>query len=225
MKKILAILLGLSMLLSLCACGVKPDPKPDADSSKPSVSESSPEAEAESSQEPAEESDAESAELKEGQEGEGPVTLDTVFFTVTIPEGMKYEIASYSVDESANPRGVIRIYFGKGNTSGGTFIVDTVRMIKSLSDAADECLRTKNLDTYKEGKYEMKDEISYGDTTYQALDTSTEYSAHSYLVSYYSREADGVDIYVEIETKTDGYGSLPMDDPLVAEMLNSIIYK
>ena len=162
------------------------------------------------------------AELQSGDSGEGEKTLDSDFCTVTIPEGFKYKVESYYHDEDA--LGSIKIDFGKKGTTEGRLEVSTTRMIKSLDDAVEECIRVRNLDTYKEGKSEIGEEVTYGDTTYKVVKMSHEYGAETCLVSYYKR-ADGKDIYVEIKTTQNDFDKLPIDDPLVQELAKSAVYK
>ena len=163
-----------------------------------------------------------SAELKEGDSGEGEKTLDSAFCTVTIPEGLQYKINFYNHDEDA--LGTIEIDFGKKYTIEGKLEVSTTRMISSLDDAVQECIRVRNLDTYKEGKSEIGEEVTYGDTTYKVVNMSHENGAETCLVSYYKR-ADGKDIYVEIKTNQADPFKLPVDDPLVQELAKSAVYK
>lgn len=216
MKKLAAILLALVMTASLAAC--------DGSSESSGTKETS--AQSSASETKAEETTVEettaSAELKEGDSGEGEKTLDSAFCTVTIPEGLQYEIYFYNHDEDA--LGTIEIDFGKKYTIEGKLEVSTTRMISSLDDAVEECIRVRNLDTYKEGKFEIGEEVTYGDTTYKVVNMSHEHGAETCLVSYYKR-ADGKDIYVEIKTNQDDNFKLPVDDPLVQELAKSAVYK
>lgn len=216
MKKLTAILLALVMTASLVAC--------NGSSESSGTKETS--AQSSASETKAEETTVEettaSAELKEGDSGEGEKTLDSAFCTVTIPEGLQYEIYFYNHDEDA--LGTIEIDFGKKYTIEGRLEVSTTRMISSLDDAVEECIRVRNLDTYKEGKSEIGEEVTYGDTTYKVVNMSHEHGAETCLVSYYKR-ADGKDIYVEIKTNQDDNFKLPVDDPLVQELAKSAVYK
>lgn len=216
MKKLTAILLALVMTASLVAC--------NGSSESSGTKETS--AQSSASETKAEETTVEettaSAELREGDSGEGEKTLDSAFCTVTIPEGLQYEINFYNHDEDA--LGTIEIDFGKKYTIEGKLEVSTTRMISSLDDAVEECIRVRNLDTYKEGKSEIGEEVTYGDTTYKVVNMSHEHGAETCLVSYYKR-ADGKDIYVEIKTNQDDNFKLPVDDPLVQELAKSAVYK
>ena len=216
MKKLTAILLALVMTASLVAC--------NGSSESSGTKETS--AQSSASETKAEETTVEettaSAELKEGDSGEGEKTLDSAFCTVTIPEGLQYKINSYYHDEGA--LGSIKIDFGKKGTTEGRLEVSTTRMISSLDDAVEECIRVRNLDTYKEGKSEIGEEVTYGNTTYKEVKMSHEYGAETCLVSYYKR-ADGKDIYVEIKTTQNDFDKLPIDDPLVQELAKSAVYK
>ncbi|MGN0450233.1 MAG: hypothetical protein ACI4G0_07780 [Ruminococcus sp.] len=214
MKKIAAILLALVMTASLAACG--------GSGESSGTKETSNQSSASSTSEVKQEETTASAELQEGDSGEGEKTLDSDFCTVTIPEGLQYKINAYYHDEDA--LGTIKIDFGKKGTTEGKLEVSTTRMISSLDDAVNECIRVRNLDTYKEGKSEIGEEVTYGDTTYKEVKMSHDYGAETCLVSYYKR-ADGKDIYVEIKTTQNDFDKLPIDDPLVQELAKSAVYK
>lgn len=216
MKKLVAFIMAAMLCVSLASCGGSTDTETTAPQSSAESSEVN------SEETTAASSSAESAELKEGDSGEGEKTLDSDFCTVTIPEGLQYKINSYYHDEGA--LGSIKIDFGKKGTTEGRLEVSTTRMISSLDDAVNECIRVRNLDTYKEGKSEIGEEVTYGDTTYKEVKMSHEYGAETCLVSYYKR-ADGKNIYVEIKTTQNDFDKLPIDDPLVQELAKSAVYK
>lgn len=207
------------MTASLAACGGSGESSDTKETSAQSSASATSEAKAEETT--VEETTA-SAELQEGDSGEGEKTLDSDFCTVTIPEGLQYEVDTYYHDEDA--LGTIKIDFGKNGTSEGRLEVSTTRMISSLDDAVNECIRVRNLDTYKEGKSEIGEEVTYGDTTYKEVKMSHDYGAETCLVSYYKR-ADGKNIYVEIKTNQADSFKLPVDDPLVQELAKSAVYK
>ena len=216
MKKLVAFIMAAMLCVSLASCGGSTDTETTAPQSSAESSEVN------SEETTAASSSAESAELKEGDSGEGEKTLDSDFCTVTIPEGLQYKINSYYHDEGA--LGSIKIDFGKKGTTEGRLEVSTTRMISSLDDAVNECIRVRNLDTYKEGKSEIGEEVTYGDTTYKEVKMSHDYGAETCLVSYYKR-ADGKNIYVEIKTTQNDFDKLPIDDPLVQELAKSAVYK
>ena len=216
MKKLVAFIMAAMLCVSLASCGGSTDTETTAPQSSAESSEVN------SEETTAASSSAESAELKEGDSGEGEKTLDSDFCTVTIPEGLQYKINSYYHDEGA--LGSIKIDFGKKGTTEGRLEVSTTRMISSLDDAVNECIRVRNLDTYKEGKFEIGEEVTYGDITYKEVKMSHEYGAETCLVSYYKR-ADGKNIYVEIKTTQNDFDKLPIDDPLVQELAKSAVYK
>lgn len=219
MKKLSVILLALIMSASLAAC----DGSSESSGTKETSAQSSASATSEvKAEETTVEETTASAELQEGDSGEGEKTLDSDYCTVTIPEGLQYKVNSYYHDENA--LGSISINFGKKSTIEGRLEVSTTRMISSLDDAVEECIRVRNLDTYEEGKSEIGEEVTYGDTTYKVVKMSHEYGAETCLVSYYKR-ADGKNIYVEIKTTQNDFDKLPIDDPLVQELAKSAVYK
>lgn len=215
MKKLAAVILALVMTASLAACSNGGGSGTEETLTPASAIESTNE------ETTAPESTA-AAELQSGDSGEGEKTLDSDFCTVTIPEGLQYKVNSYYHDEDA--LGSIKIDFGKNGTTEGRLEVSTTRIISSLDDAVNECIRVRNLDTYEEGKSEIGEEVTYGDTTYKVVKMSHEYGAETCLVSYYKR-ADGKDIYVEIKTTQNDFDKLPIDDPLVQELAKSAVYK
>ncbi len=218
MKKLAAILLALILMASLAACGEGEISNPKETSSQSSASTIS----AVNFESTTAEETTVSAELQKGDSGEGKKTLESVFCNVTIPQGLKYEVYFYNYSDDNT--GTIQIDFGKSSTMEGRLEVSTTRMISSLDDAANECIRVRNLNSYDEGKSEIGEEKTFNNTTYKEVNISTEYGAETCLVSYYKR-ADGNDIYVEIKTKQDNFNKLEIDDPLVEELLNSVIYK
>ncbi len=138
--------------------------------------------------------------------------------------GWGIAIVAMSIISNVFTLGTIQIDFGKNSAIVGRLEVSTTRMISSLDDAVNECIRVRNLDTYKEGKSEIGEEVTYGDTTYKLVNMSHENGAESCLVSYYKR-ADGKDIYVEIRIKQLDIDKLTIDDPLVQELAESAVYK
>ena len=164
--------------------------------------------------------------LESGMEGVGEKTFDTPFFTMTVPKDVKYELYTYLVTEDDN-RGTIQIDFGPDSTLQARLHVSTTRMISSLDDAHDECLRVQNLDTYEEGRYEDMDNLTFGGVTYKVIHVTTEWSDEIFLVTYFKRAADGVDFYVECKLDQDGFGYdavLPSADFVTAAM-NSVVFK
>lgn len=163
-----------------------------------------------------------SGELKKGDSGEGEQKLESIFCDLTIPKGLKYNI--YFYDHTEENTGTIQIDFGKSSTMEGRLEVSTTRVISTLDDAVKECIRVRNLDSYKEGKSKIGGEKTFNNTTYKQVNISTENGNSTYLVSYYKR-ADGEDMYVELKTVQDKFDNLEIDDPLVEKLLNSIVYK
>ena len=222
MKRFTAILLTLILAASITACSGGSSSTGSSSETTPSSTESSETTPKATETQPETETPTESNEIEMGDSGEGEKTLDSVFCTVTIPEGLQYEVDSYYRDEDA--LGTIKIDFEKKGTTEGRLEVSTTRMIKSLDDALQECIRVRNIDSYEEGKYEIGEEVTYGDTTYKQVNFSHEYGAETCLVSYYKR-ADGKDIYVEIKTTQNDFDKLPIDDPLVQKLAKSAVYK
>lgn len=228
MKKLAVIIMALIMTASLASCGGSGEGSNTSETSvqnSSSVTSETKAEEAEPEETKAEETtpeETESSELKTADSGEGEKKLESVFCDVIIPEGLKYDVYLYSHDEK--DLGTLKINFGKSNALEGGLEVSTTRMVKSLDDAVNECIKVRNLDTYKEGKSEIGEEVTYGDTTYKEVKMSHEYGAETCLVSYYQR-ADGKDVYVEIKTTQNDFSKLELDDPLIVELAKSAVYK
>lgn len=163
--------------------------------------------------------------LEAGLEGVGEKTFDTPLVTVTVPADVKYELYTYSVGD--DDRGTIQIDFGPESTMQARFEVSTTRMISSLDDAHDECIRVQNLDTYDEGRYEDMEDVTFGGMTYKAIHVTTEWSDEIFLVSYYKRASDGVDVYVECKLDQDGFGydAVSPTADFVVSTMNSVKLK
>lgn len=223
MKKFTAILLTLILAASITACsGGNSSTGSSSETPSSSSSESSEKTPQATETQPETEAPTEKKEIEKGDSGEGEKELDSVFCNVTIPEGLKYKVYFYSYNET--PLGTLQIDFGKKYTTEGRLEVSTTRMIKSLDDAVEECIRVRNIESYTDGKYEIGEEKTFGDTTYKQVNFSQEFGSESCLVSYYKR-ADGKDIYVEIGTKNNGLSNLEITDPLVEELAKSAVYK
>lgn len=223
MKKFTAILLTLILAASITACsGGNSSTGSSSETPSSSSSESSEKTPQATETQPETEAPTEKKEIEKGDSGEGEKELDSVFCNVTIPEGLKYKVYFYSYNET--PLGTLQIDFGKKYTTEGRLEVSTTRMIKSLDDAVEECIRVRNIESYTDGKYEIGEEVTYGDTTYKQVNFSQEFGSEACLVSYYKR-ADGKDIYVEIGTKNNGLSNLEITDPLVEELAKSAVYK
>lgn len=159
-------------------------------------------------------------EMEKGDTGEGEKTLRCMFFDVTIPEGLQYEV--YSLAFASETSGSVEVKFGKSSILEGALRFTTQRMSSSLEDTVDYTIELRNLDTYEEGKYEIKGDVTIGDTTYRQVNISTEWDKETIYVAYFKTDA-GEDAAVEIIL--DDEKGLTLDDPLVKELVESIVYK
>lgn len=156
-----------------------------------------------------------------GLEGEGPRSFKTLYFTFDAPQGLKYEVYTYAVNAEYH-NGTIQIDFGKQSTTEINLHVSSTRMISSLDDAHDECIRTQNLDTFKEGKYEDLDDVTFNGTIYKAIHFTNEYSDYTCYATYFKRTSDNLDMYAELQV--DNKGKSSVNDAEVIALLNSINY-
>ena len=216
------------LIFSLTGCGDTKEVEKIADPVQTStdvVAEVEPEEPAEEIEEVEEELDegllVVGETINKGDIGSGPVKIDSGLTQISIPEGLDYELYMSFVDGNT---GSIRVNFGTGNRGAGHIEVTTTRMIKSLDDAANECIRMNDFGTLDS---EIGDEVKYGDLTYKyvTIKETDVTNVKYYLVAYYNR-SDDKDIYVELSTNGgDSYYKMDIDDPLVGELLKSLVLK
>ena len=215
MKKILAFTMAMTMIASLAGCGGSENDNDSSSDTEVTTVASGQEATIEETTAPV----STATEMAVGVEGDGPQELTSIFFDVTIPEGIKYEVYSMGFADETN--GTIQLDFGKTSTIDGRITVTTQRMTPSLDECVTRCIELRNLDTYEEGKSEVAGDVTFGDTTYKEVKISTEWGSDTNYVTYF-KTAAGLDACVEITIK-DNY--LSPDDELVKEVINSIVYK
>lgn len=233
MKKQLTILLMMMFMLSLAACGKSETNDKDDPNAVSSISGSA----ASSAQLPAEDEPSEGGDdsetstgdlivgknVSDGQRGTGPATLHSRFGSLSFPEGVDYQLSTLPPDDTLTA--TLEFWFGKGNTNAGKFTISSTRMIGSLDDAVNECIRMNDF-----GKLTatIGDEVSYGGITYKNLSIheADGSEAKYYLVTYYKTENDR-NGYVEVQVngQDGGYYKLDIDDPIVVEILESTTLK
>lgn len=223
-KHIFKILISILLVLSLLACGKTDNnelDKKDPESEKPVVVV---EDEAEEKEDEVEELDLGvlivGETIKKGDKGSGPVVIESRMGKISIPEGLDYEL--YGEPLATGNTASIRIDFGPGNTGAGYIELSTTRMIKSLDDAVEECIRTSDFGTMES---EIGDEIIYGDKTFKevTIKKADDSDIRYYLVSYYPAEDDW-DGYIEVYAGGEGhYYNMDIKDPLITEILNTLV--
>lgn len=216
MKKVLALLLTIGMTVSLVGCGGS---ETENNSSSSQTDESTLSAEM-TTEEVTEVELSSSIEMKADDTGEGEKTLTSILFDVTIPEGLIYEVYSFGFADETN--GSIEIKFGKESVLEGSISISTQGMVESFDEAVQRCIDLRNLDTYENGKSEIGEDVTIGDTTYKEVKISTEWDKETILATYY-KTAGGEDAAVDITLSDDD--GLTFDDPLVKSLVESIVYK
>lgn len=213
MKKILAILMATLMMASFVGCGNN-----NTEETKPQ--ETVTETAAETSSETETTTAQDDGKMNVGDTGEGEKMLESELFSVTIPQGLKYEVYTYSMVDDTN--GTVDINFGKNSTIDAKLTVSTQRMVNSLDEVEERAIELRNLNTYKEGKSEVGEDITIGDVTYRKISVSTEYGSDELMVGYVKTGA-GLGGYIEINL--EGSGGLTFDDAEVKSLIESIEYK
>ncbi len=229
-KKTISLFVTMIFMLSLVACGGSGDgekvdaPKP----SEPPVATETPTDIPTDTSGEAVDAKPESGNLVvnenivKGDIGVGPVVIESEMGDFTIPEGLNYQL--YYAPAKGEEALSTRVDFGVGNTSTGFIEISTTRMIASLDDAVQECIRMQGVGTRESV---IGDEVTYGDVTYKMLTiTDPEYKKVEYFLVTYFKSGNGRDGYVELNTSggTDSY-SMAIDDPIVVEMLENIVLK
>ena len=148
MKKILALLMILTVSLSLFACG-----KADGDGKESTTGNTIAVDKTEDTT--AEVTTAEG--MKEGDEGNGPADINAEFITLKLPAGYKYKVDSFSKDSKDPLKGNVTLFIYKdGEYSPVAKLTATARnMVRSQEEAVENTIKLCNLQTYKNGKSEI----------------------------------------------------------------------
>lgn len=157
--------------------------------------------------------------IQEGDTGSGPITIESRFGSITIPEGLDYELYTNPLKEGSS---TVQVNFGKGNTNAGSILVSTTRMISSLDDVANECIRAND---YGIKDPVMGDDVTFGDLTYKSvtIEDPDRNAVEYYLVSYY-KTANNRDVYIEVYANgNEEYDTIDIDDPLVAKIMEKLV--
>ena len=213
MKKILALLMILTVSLSLFACG-----KADGDGKESTTGNTIAVDKTEDTT--AEVTTAEG--MKEGDEGNGPADINAEFITLRLPAGYKYKVDSFSKDSKDPLKGNVTLFIYKdGEYSPVAKLTATARnMVRSQEEAVENTIKLCNLQTYKNGESEIGKDAQYGENTYSTVHVTTEYYEKDFFVTYANRGASdtkGLLVKLEINNK-----NIKADDPFIKELLDSL---
>lgn len=184
-------------------------------------------------------STAADGEFAKGLKGDGPKELSCKYADFKVPEGMKWEVYTYTGKPEAKTTGSVVMHTGTKDTSLLWFEVSTTRMIsgaksstgkakgiETLEEAANECFRMHGEST--KGERTDIEKIKIGDYEYQVLNIKTQYKDETFLVTAY-KTSDGLDAYVEITVNNKPTGSagsaLNYKEGLAQEFIKSIKLK
>ena len=213
MKKILALLMILTVSLSLFACG-----KADGDGKESTTGNTIAVDKTEDTT--AEVTTAE--EMKEGDEGNGPADINAEFITLKLPAGYKYKVDSFSKDSKDPLKGNVTLFIYKdGEYSPVAKLTATARnMVRSQEEAVENTIKLCNLQTYKNGKSEIGKDAQYGENTYSIIHVTTENYEKDFFVTYANRgESDKTGLLVKLEINNK---NIKADDPFIKELLDSL---
>ena len=213
MKKVLALLMILTVSLSLFACG-----KVDGDGMENTTEITN--AADKTEGQTAEATTAEG--IQEGDEGNGPADIDAEFITLKLPAGYKYKVDSFSKDSKDPLKGNVTLFIYKdGEYSPVAKLTATARnMVRSQEEAVENTIKLCNLQTYKNGKSEIGKDAQYGENTYSTIHVSTDYYEKDFFVTYANRgtsDTTGLLVKLEINNK-----NIKADDPFIKELLDSL---
>lgn len=213
MKKILALLMILTVSLSLFACG-----KADGDGKESTTGNTIAVNKTEDTT--AEVTTAEG--MKEGDEGNGPADINAEFITLKLPAGYKYKVDSFSKDSKDPLKGDVTLFIYKdGEYSPVAKLTATARnMVRSQEEAVENTIKLCNLQTYKNGKSEIGKDAQYGENTYSIIHVTTENYEKDFFVTYANRgESDKTGLLVKLEINNK---NIKADDPFIKELLDSL---
>ena len=213
MKKVLALLMILTVSLSLFACG-----KVDGDGMENTTEITN--AADKTEGQTAEATTAEG--IQEGDEGNGPADIDAEFITLKLPAGYKYKVDSFSKDSKDPLKGNVTLFIYKdGEYSPVAKLTATARnMVRSQEEAVENTIKLCNLQTYKNGKSEIGKDAQYGENTYSTIHVTTDYYEKDFFVTYANRgtsDTTGLLVKLEINNK-----NIKADDPFIKELLDSL---
>ena len=210
MKKFIAVLMALLMVCSLAACGGGENTTTDAPATQEAVTDVA-----------TTEAVSDVLVLAGGESGDGEAKLDAGLFTMTVPEGLKYEVYTYYMDASNN-LATIEVNFGKSSATEGRVTVTTQRMVKSLDDSEAESIRMYS--SFDGMESESLGEVTIGGMTFKKLHITTQYQDKTILVSYYNNPAADMyaDTFIEITTDTN---RIDLADSAVTALIESIVLK
>ena len=223
MKKILALLMIFAVSLSLFACGKADGDGKENTTENTAAVDKTEDTSAEVTK--TEDTSAEvttAAEMKKGDEGNGPADIDAEFITLNLPSGYKYEVDSFSKDPNNPLYGDVTLYIYKDGSysSIATLTATTRNMVRSQEEAVENTIKLCNLQTYKNGKSEIGKDAQYGENTYSTIHVSTDYYEKDFFVTYANRGASdttGLLVKLEINNK-----NIKADDPFIKELLDSL---
>lgn len=217
MKKVLALLMILTVSLSLFACG-----KVDGDGME-NTTENTMEITNAADKTEGQTAEATTAEgIQEGDEGNGPADIDAEFITLKLPAGYKYKVDSFSKDSKDPLKGNVTLFIYKdGEYSPVAKLTATARnMVRSQEEAVENTIKLCNLQTYKNGKSEIGDDAQYGENTYSIIHVTTENYEKDFFVTYANRgESDKTGLLVKLEINNE---NIKADDPFIKELLDSL---
>ncbi len=241
MKKLIALLMTLAIVVSLCACGSSSNGSTDtndtvSESSVPETSnedtESQQPEETDTETQQPEETDTETQQPEEVQEpaamesgdtGDGPADLDAGLVKFTVPEGYSYEVYDFYIDEDDSLHGSIVIDINETGSYDTPVRVNvtTQNMVYSQDDAIQHTIDLCNLQTYEKGEYTIGDTATYGENTYTQIDISTEWSEETYFTAYADNgNSYGEGVFIRVVVNTN---EMAADDPLVKAILESLV--
>lgn len=217
MKKVLALLMILTVSLSLFACG-----KVDGDGME-NRTENTTEITNAADKTEGQTAEATTAEgMKEGDEGNGPADINAEFITLKLPAGYKYKVDSFSKDSKDPLKGNVTLFIYKdGEYSPVAKLTATARnMVRSQEEAVENTIKLCNLQTYKNGKSEIGKDAQYGENTYSTIHVTTENYEKDFFVTYANRgESDKTGLLVKLEINNK---NIKADDPFIKELLDSL---
>ena len=156
-------------------------------------------------------------EFAKGLKGDGPKELSCKYADFKVPEGMKWEVYTYTGKPEAKTTGSVVMHMGTKDTSLLWFEVSTTRMVgaensstgkakklETIEEAANECFRMHGKST--NGERIDGERVKIGDYEYQTLTIKSQYKDETFLVTAY-KTSDGLEAYVEITVNNKPTGS------------------
>ena len=222
MKKLCTILLTITLALSVAACGS--NNTSDAASSKNDTEQATEGGdEADTGDTGDTEEGLKYTNFENGEEGDGPLDIETELFSMKIPEGISYSVENWRTGAEVRYNSDYDVDFTtteNGYTAGNLQM--SMQSIESLEEAESYC---RLLNVYSDSlTTEVGEDVTINGITFRPINISNSNQDETHYVTYMiASSEDGKSqygVYVDISINNR---IVSFDDSMIQEMFNSFV--